>query len=275
MHRAFTRWASRMVAFSLFCLGASAFAQERPSLTGMYSDPQGLEDFFCMFWCSDPGLEHLNALLDDPANDERAVMELYTEAAIYQRDEYVQARLTPEGAATLGRDPADDRGFLYCEPWGFAWEIFAPHQLQIEQRADRVEMLYGEWLVRRTVHMDGRTAPADLTLSPMGYSVGHYEDDVLVIETTGISGNVAPWGGGFFSIQTFDGQHSDDLYAVERYTRSSNGQRLMLDVTFDDPWALIEPVTLRKVWHWAPDQEIGPYENCERPTEFSRRVTQP
>ncbi|MGD8324169.1 MAG: hypothetical protein PVF50_07360, partial [Gammaproteobacteria bacterium] len=89
----------------------------------MYSDPQGLEDFFCSFYCSDAGLERLNELLDDPANDERPVMALYTEAANYQRDEYIQAHLTAEGAATLGIDPADDPGFLYCEPFGFAREI--------------------------------------------------------------------------------------------------------------------------------------------------------
>jgi hypothetical protein len=242
----------------------------------MYSDPQGLEDFFCIFWCSDAGLEHLNALLDDPANDERPVMELYAEAGIYQQREYVRARLTPEGAATLGRDPADDPGFLYCEPWAFAWEIFAPHQLRIDQLDDRVELLYGEWTIRRTVFMDGHAAPANMISSPMGYSIGRYEDDALVIETTGISANVAPWGAGFPTTgEIFDGRHSDGLRAVERYTRSGDGQRLVLDVTLTDPWALSEPLALKKVWHWAPDQEIGPYEDCERPTEFSRGANQP
>lgn len=241
----------------------------------MYSDPDGLEDFFCTFWCTDAGLEHLYELLDDPANDERPVMALYTDAALHQRDTYIRTRLTPEGAATLGRDPADDRGFLYCEPWGFAWEIFAPHQLEIEQFDDRVEMLYGEWTIRRTVYMDGRAMPDSPELSPMGYSVGRYEGDAFVIETRGISENFAPWGGGFFTLEIFDGRHSSGLSAVERYTRSDDGQRLELAVTFEDPWALSEPITLKKVWHWAPDQEIAPYEDCERPTEFSFGVDQP
>jgi hypothetical protein len=275
MNQGFVRRMLWMAAWPLIGAASSSLAQDQPDLTGMYSDPQGLEDFFCFFWCSDPGLDYLNALLDDPANDERPVMELYTEAATYQRDEYLKPLLTPEGAATLGLDPADDPAFLLCEPMGFAREIFVPHQLQIEQFDDRVEMLYGEWTIRRTVHMDGRAAPADVSLSPMGYSVGRYEGDVLVIETTGISENLAPWGGGFLTLEVFDGRHSDGLSAVERYRRSADGQRLILNVTLDDPWALSEPVTLRKVWHWAPDQEIAPYEDCEIPTEFSRGVNQP
>ena len=274
MNRYLTHGAYRTAALSLLCLTAPALAQSVPNLAGMYSDPQGLEDVFCFFWCSDAGLERLNALLDDPANDERPTMDLYNEAAVYQRDNYVQVRLTPEGAATLGFDPADDPSFLYCEPMAFAREIFVPHQLQIEQLGDRIEMLYGEWTIRRTVYMDGRAAPADLAPSAMGYSVGRYEGDTLVIETTGIAANLAPWGGGFLTVQTFDGRHSDELTAVERYTRSEDGQRLVLYVTLEDPWALSEPLTLKKVWHFAPDQEIAPYEDCEIPTEFSRGVSQ-
>jgi hypothetical protein len=76
------------------------------------------------------------------------------------------------------------------------------------------------------------------------------------------------------TVQTFDGRHSDELTAVERYTRSDDGQRLVLYVTLEDPWALSEPLTLKKVWQFAPDQEIAPYEDCERPTEFSRGVSQ-
>jgi hypothetical protein len=108
----------------------------------------------------------------------------------------------------------------------------------------------------------------------MGYSVGRYEGGTLVIETTQIAANLAPWGPGFIPFP-FDGRHSDGLEAIERYTRSADGERLLLDVTLEDPWALREPVTLKKVWEWAPEQEIAPYDQCERPTEFSRGVSQP
>jgi hypothetical protein len=129
-------------------------------------------------------------------------------------------------------------------------------------------MLYGEWTVRRMVFLDGRRPAA----TPMGYSVGRYEPGTLVVETTHIAANLAPWGPGFPIPSVFDGRHSDQLRAVERYTRSEDGERLLLSVTLEDPWALREPVTLQKVWAWAPDQEIAPYDQCEPPTEFSRGV---
>lgn len=107
----------------------------------------------------------------------------------------------------------------------------------------------------------------------MGYSVGRYEGDALVVETTHIAANLAPWGLGFPIPFPFDGRHSDQLKAVERYTRSGDGARLLLDVTLEDPWALRQPVTLKKVWGWAPEQQIAPYDECEPPTEFSRGVS--
>ncbi len=264
--------ANSLLALLLLVLAAPASAQEPPDLTGMWSDPVGLEGFFCAFWCSDAGLARLNELVDDPANDERPVVELYAEAAHYQHDAYVVPRLTSAAVGTLGLDPADDPGFLKCEPWAFARQIFAPHQLRIEQHADRVELLYGEWTARRTVRL-GSTARRDAPPSPMGQSVGHYEGDTLVIETTSIEANLGPWGVGFpIAGASFDGKHSDALHVVERYARSDDGERLTLSATLEDPWALREPITLKKVWRWAPEQEIGPYENCEPPTEFSRGV---
>lgn len=265
--------AASLLAFSL---SLAASAQPRsPDLSGMWSDPPAtIEDTFCMFYCTQAGLDKLAALLADEANDDRPMMpDLFIEATTFQLESYIKPRLTPEAVATLGIDPADDPGFLECEPWAFAREIFAPHQLQIEQHADRVEMLYGEWTIRRTVHLDGRRTPAGQPASPMGHSVGRYEGSTLVIETTHIAANLAPWGPGFIPFP-FDGRHSDQLTAVERYTRSADGERLLLDVALEDPWALREPVTLKKVWAWAPDQEIAPYDQCERPTEFSRGVSQ-
>lgn len=276
MDRVKRRRASWFLAASCLGLTTPALAQNSPDLSGMWSDPEGLENVFCLFWCTDTGLERLAELLDDPANDARPLFELYADAARYQLDHYLRPRLTPAAVATLGLDPADDPGFLECEPWAFAREIFAPHQLQIEQHADRVELLYGEWTIRRTVHLDGRGPPSDVAPSAMGYSVGRYDGGELIVETTAISANLGPWGIGFPAGGPItDGKHGDQLRSIERYSRSVDGQRLLLSVTLDDPWALREPVTLKKVWHWAPDQQIAPYEDCERPTEFSRGVTTP
>jgi hypothetical protein len=254
-------------------LGDGAKGQSaRPDLSGMWSDPPStLLDTFCIFWCSDAGLERLGALLDDPANDARPIGALYVDASGYQSDQYIKPRLTAEGLANLGLDPADDPGFRNCEPWAFAREIFAPHQLEIVQHDDRVEMRYGEWTIRRTIPL-GPVRPVVNPPSAMGSSVGRYDGDELVIVTSRITANLAPWGAGFptGTVLPFDGRHSDELRVVERYTRSADGERLLLTATLEDPWALREPLVLKKVWGAAPDQEISPYESCEPPTEFKR-----
>ena len=236
----------------------------------MWSDPPStVLDTFCLFWCSDAGLTRLEALLDDPANDARPTVELYGVAALHQREQYVRPRLTPAALENVDLDPADDPSFLECVPWPFAREIFAPHQLKIEQIRGRVEMQYGEWNTKRTVYLDGRAAPAPP--GPMGHSVGRYEGDALVVETSGVPAGLAPWGAGFpLPLFPFDGKHSDQLRVRERYTRSVDGERLLMTATLEDPWALREPLELKKVWGWAPDQEISPYEDCEKPTEFTR-----
>jgi len=261
----------RALQISLILLCACTPAEApKPNLTGMWSDPPAkIADTFCMFWCTDAGLARLDALLDDPASDEKPIGALYVLAATAQRDEYLRPRFTDAALQYTGLDPADDPGFLECEPWGFAREIFAPHQLKIEQMTDRVEMQYGEWTIRRTIYLDGRE-PASASPTAMGHSVGHYDGEALVIETSSIRANLAPWGLGFPSPWPFDGRHSEQLRVQERYSRSADGESLLLTATMEDPWALREPVVLKKVWQWAPDQEISPYESCEKPTEFTR-----
>jgi hypothetical protein len=62
---------------------------------------------------------------------------------------------------------------------------------------------------------------------------------------------------------------------VERYSRSDDGDRLLLTITLDDPWSMLEPLVLKRIWSHAPDEQIFPDTDCERPTNFIRRGEQP
>jgi hypothetical protein len=115
--------------------------------------------------------------------------------------------------------------------------------------------------------MDGRKRPANQVPTVMGHSVGHWEGDTLVVETSGIAANIA----GLPDLAT-TARHSDQLHVVERYTRSKEGNTLQLTATLEDPLTLREPVILKKIWRWAPQSKITPYENCQPPTEFKRGV---
>lgn len=234
----------------------------------MWSDSPTPEGLFCYFACTDPGLARLNALLDDPKNDARPFQELQAEAKRFER-EYIRSRLTPAALARYPFDPADDPGFLRCEPWGVARQIIAPHQLEIRQRgADRLELRYGEWDGQRTIYLDGRPRSARQGLTAMGHSVGRWDGETLLVETSAVAANII-----MLPDLSAMGEHSDQLRVVERYTRSKDGDSLLLTATLQDPRSLREPLVLNKIWRWAPEQQITPYEDCERPTEFKKRVS--
>jgi len=257
-----------LVLIQLTWIPATAAAQpSRPNLEGMWSDPPSTAvGTFCFFACTDAGIERLNALLDDPANDARPFRELQAEAKKVEGD-YIRARLSAAALKTYPLDPAEDPGFLRCEPWGLARQMLAPHQIEIRQRgADRIELRYGEWDARRTIYIDGRNRPANQSRSLLGYSVGRWDGEALVVETSDIAENIA------FAPDLSLMQHSNQLRVIERYTRSKDGKTLLLTATMEDPQTFREPVVIKKIWLWAPQQKIAPYKDCRRPTEFSRGV---
>lgn len=236
-------------------------------LEGMWSDPPPtVEGAFCFFSCTDAGIARLHALIDDPANDARPFRELQGQARTWER-QHLRSLLTPAFQARHPFDPAADPGFLRCEPWGLARQMFAAHQLEVRRRgADRLELRYGEWDGLRTIYLDGRPRPANQPLMPMGHSVGRWDGQVLTVETSDVTANLVmlPDLGSM-------GEHSDRLRAVERYTRSPDGATLHLTATLDDPVSFRQPLVLKKIWRWAPEQQITPYEDCEIPTELMKK----
>jgi len=257
--------AGLLTLIPLACIPAFSQTQSaQRSLMGMWSDPPvTITGVFCGGWCTDAGIGRLNALLDDPKNDARPVEALQAEADKYQREKYIRPRLTDAALKTYPLDRADDPSFLRCEPYGFAQQFVSRHQLEIRQAAkDRLELRYGEWDAHRMVYMDGRKRPANEPLSRLGYSVGRWEGDTLVIETSGIRASRTPWAS----------EHSDQLQVVERYSRSKDGKVLTLTATMTDPSTFREPVVIKHIWAWAPDQTIAPYDQCEIPTEVKKGV---
>ena len=197
---------------------APAGAQSSPSkLEGMWSNPPATAvGSLCAFFCPDAGIDRLTHCSTTRPTDRRPFAQLQAEASNHQRDNYIRPRLTAAALKTYPLDPADDPGLLRCEPWGLARQMVAPHQLEIRQRGnDRIELRYGEWDARRTVYMDGRTRPANQAPSRLGHSVGRWEGETLVVETSGVAANQTSWRS----------EHSDQLRVVEHFTRRPRGIR--------------------------------------------------
>ncbi len=101
-------------------------------------------------------------------------------------------------------------------------------------------------LTYRQIFMDGRALETNPNPSWMGYSVGHWDGDTLVVESLGF--NDRTW--------VHDGYpHTEALRMTERYRRTDFGH-LEIAVTFQDPEAYSKAWTVPLRAHLAADTEM-------------------
>jgi len=105
-------------------------------------------------------------------------------------------------------------------------------------------------LTYRQIHLDGRTLETSPNPSWMGYSVGHWEADALVVESFGF--NDRTW------LDTSGHPHTEALRMTERYRRPNFGH-LDLDVTLQDPTVYARPWTVAVRAELAADTELLEY----------------
>src|SRR5215471_1699909 len=101
--------------------------------------------------------------------------------------DYNDSILRTEGAKILrsrvrGTNPADR-----CLPLGLPFAMLVSEPDKIIQTPGLILMLFESSDAHRQIYMDGRTLPKNPFPSWLGYSVGRWEGDTLVVETTGFS----------------------------------------------------------------------------------------
>ena len=107
-------------------------------------------------------------------------------------------------------------------------------------------VILNEDLTYRQIFMDGRALETNPDPSWMGYSVGHWDKDTLVVESSGF--NDRTW--------IHDGYpHTEALRMTERYRRTDFGH-LEIAVTFQDPGAYSKAWTVAIRAHLAADTEM-------------------
>ncbi len=99
----------------------------------------------------------------------------------------------------------------------------------------------------RTVYMDGRTHPANLTPSYYGHSIGWWDGDTLVIDSTGFNEG--------FWLERRGLPHTDRLHTIERFTRTDS-DTIRYEVTIDDPGAYTAPWTGGFNLRWEAGTEL-------------------
>jgi hypothetical protein len=128
----------------------------------------------------------------------------------------------------------------------------------IERGADLV--LQNEWFeIDRLIHMDGREPPANQPYTPLGYSVGRWEGEALVVTTTHID-----WP--YFELYGLVGvPQTRAMRIVERFTPRDGGATVQYDFSATDPGAFTETVAYENyvTFRWQPTLDFLPYDCIE------------
>jgi len=134
-----------------------------------------------------------------------------------------------------------------CLPSGIPEKLNIPDGLKVVHTPDLIVFLYESRTIYRQVFLDGRSLPRDAQPTWMGYSIGHWEGDTLVVETIGQNGKT------WLDMRGLPGTES--LKIIERYTRPNIG-RIDIDVTIDDPKAYSKPWSVKLSWRLVPDTDL-------------------
>jgi hypothetical protein len=119
-----------------------------------------------------------------------------------------------------------------CIPAGVPQSYALLHPFKIIQQPDLMVILYEAFGAFRQIFLDGRDLPKDPNPTWLGYSVGRWEGDALVVDTTGFNGK--KW------LDKPGHPSTDALHVTERFRRRDVGH-LDLQFTIDDPKAYTKP----------------------------------
>jgi len=143
------------------------------------------------------------------------------------------------------------REFTCTQP-SVAFYMQAPFPMEIYQDSKLLVMRMEYYDMVRVIFLDGRQhPPADAPHTKNGHSIGHWEGDELVVDTTHIA--AATFMNNGFS-------HSDNLHLSERFKLSADGQVLLATQISEDPEVFQGMAARLMAWRRVANQYIYPYE---------------
>jgi hypothetical protein len=129
-----------------------------------------------------------------------------------------------------------------CWPGGGPAQLLFPAEpIFFIQRPQEVHIIWQRDHHVRRVRMN---VPHDPNAKPswFGDSVGHYEGDTLVVDTTNFAMHQ------YHFVDNFRTPHSEQLHVVERWRTIDDGKRLEVEVTVEDPKAFTTPWKATRIW---------------------------
>ena len=175
----------------------------------------------------------------------------YVPCSAFTKDE---PPMTPWGAELYHKNHTDPNPFAdgklavdpayNCFPPGPTRLYTMPRPFQIVHQPGQVLLLFEQDHWVRRIYTDGRQHPQDWPFGWMGHSIGKWDGDTFVVDTTGL--NDRSW------IDGLGHPHSDALHVVERFRRT-NHDTLQIDFIFDDPKVYTRSWTGKKVYALMPN----------------------
>ena len=144
-----------------------------------------------------------------------------------------------------------DNPQLDCIAPGMPATMGNPYPIEFRRVGNNIELRQEEFDVVRTIHI-GAQADAMPAPSPLGYSVGEWEDEsTLVIKTTNID-----WP---YSNRVGVPQ-SSAVEVHERFVLEDDAGRLNYRISVTDPATLTAPYEYDALWVWEPTEVLGRYD---------------
>ena len=215
-------------------------AQGKPDLSGVWATngtpPAEIEKLF-------PGIADLAVPGDDPRGFNKFFMNVF--ADYKQEDVPIKPdalKLLLERAKTQGKDNPTS----HCLPAGVPMGDLLPVPRRFIQLPDLLVILYEGINPQRLIYLDGRKHVLE-NPAWLGYSVGKWEGDTLVVDTRGF--NDRSW------LDAFGHPRTEAMHIVERFTRRDFGH-MDVEMTFDDSGAYTKPFSIKFSQTLAPDTDV-------------------
>ena len=184
-----------------------------------------------------------------PGDDPRTFSKYFLNILVDFKPE--ESPIRPE-AAELFRKNLERRGpdspTSNCLPNGIPRaDVFSYGPFKIIQNPRVVVVFYEVDNTHRQIYTDGRKLPVDPLPAWLGYSVGKWENETLVVDSAGF--NDRSW------LDAFGHPHSEDMRIQERFHRRDFGH-MDLQLTVDDPKMYTRPFTIKVTEVLIPDSDI-------------------
>jgi hypothetical protein len=137
-----------------------------------------------------------------------------------------------------------------CVLSGVPREHVVPYPFKILNTNGEIVILYEALHSYRQIFMDGRPLPKNPNPAWMGYSVGHWDGDTLVVESSGFVEN--NW------LDNSGHPGTEALRLTERFRRRDLGH-IDLQMTINDEKAYTKAWTVNLVFNLQPDSELIEY----------------